>query len=564
MYRFIAYVLLISLISQDINCETTPFNATTYALTHHCVWLSCNVTGYPSTYGGYSVQCCALQVPLNYANPNQTITISMTRLSPQQATNETNTLFMLSGGPGGSGWNLFYNALGSIPSSLGMTIILPDHRGTGLSTALTCDDNASQAVDSACITYLLSKWGREGINQFSVTSAAHDLSVQIQSYQIDNPGRVTIFAVSYGTLWLDRFLQIYPTVVQASVMDGVFNPITSSNSRADLLTSGVTWQFLDYCQRQPECSKNFLPDLPAPMMLHKILKQLKSNKQKCIKKYFSQYKLTPNKLRNVFLDLVNDGTRYMDRTIVPAVIYRLNRCNLDDVTVLTYFFNHTATTAASEYPILLFSRALAYNIGQSEMWLAVNETEIDEQTFNDWHASTIMSLNYAPNYFTLRSRWPKYPLDKYYGKFAEEAPVLMLSGQLDPATVFEQASHLASITSKTRKFYAIPLAGHVTVNIGVVGFSCPMNLVLAWSFPKLFPVVFSDPRCIQDLPTTIDFVGATEIGRQYSLKLLNISLPFGNQTSGASQYFPRTKAFRIFQILQVLLCFTVSIWFKKP
>ncbi|CAF4705829.1 unnamed protein product, partial [Rotaria socialis] len=241
----------------------------------------------------------------------------------------------------------------------------------------------------------------------------------------------------------------------------VFNPITSSNSRADLLTSGVTWQFLDYCQRQPECSKNFLPDLPAPMMLHKILKQLKSNKQKCIKKYFSQYKLTPNKLRNVFLDLVNDGTRYMDRTIVPAVIYRLNRCNLDDVTVLTYFFNHTATTAASEYPILLFSRALAYNIGQSEMWLAVNETEIDEQTFNDWHASTIMSLNYAPNYFKLRSRWPKYPLDKYYGKFAEEAPVLMLSGQLDPATVFEQASHLASITSKTRKFYAIPLAGHV-------------------------------------------------------------------------------------------------------
>ncbi|CAF4819984.1 unnamed protein product, partial [Rotaria socialis] len=121
------------------------------------------------------------------------------------------------------------------------------------------DDNASQTVDSACITYLLSKWGREGINQFSVTSAAHDLSIQIQSYQTDNPGRVGVLAVSYGTLWLDRFLQIYPTVVQASVMDGVFNPITSSNSRADLLTSGVTWQFLDYCQRQPECSKNFLP-----------------------------------------------------------------------------------------------------------------------------------------------------------------------------------------------------------------------------------------------------------------------------------------------------------------
>ncbi|CAF4913452.1 unnamed protein product, partial [Rotaria magnacalcarata] len=80
------------------------------------------------------------------------------------------------------------------------------------------------------------------------------------------------------------------------------------------------------------------------------------------------------------------------------------------------------------------------------MWLAVNEPEIDEKTFHDWRASTIMSLNYAPNYFALRSQWPKYPLDKYYGNFAADAPVLMLSGQLVPATVFEQASHLGSIT----------------------------------------------------------------------------------------------------------------------
>ncbi|CAF1328512.1 unnamed protein product [Rotaria magnacalcarata] len=163
------------------------------------------------------------------------------------------------------------------------------------------------------------------------------------------------------------------------------------------------------------------------------------------------------------------------------------------------------------------------------MWLAVNEPEIDEKTFHDWRASTIMSLNYAPNYFALRSQWPKYPLDKYYGNFAADAPVLMLSGQLVPATVFEQASHLGSITSKTRKFYAIPLAGHVTVNIGVVSYLCPITIATSWLFPKLFPANYGDPRCIQDLPTTIDFTGVTEVGRQCSLKLLNINRPFGNE-----------------------------------
>jgi hypothetical protein len=52
--------------------------------------------------------------------------------------------------------------------------------------------------------------------------------------------------------------------------------------------------------------------------------------------------------------------------------------------------------------------------------------------------------------------------------------------------------------------------------------------MLSWAFPALFPNEWSDPACIQNLPTTIDFVGATEMGRASSLKLLNVSLPFGH------------------------------------
>ncbi|CAF2126765.1 unnamed protein product [Rotaria magnacalcarata] len=105
----------------------------------------------------------------------------------------------------------------------------------------------------------------------------------------------------------------------------------------------------------------------------------------------------------------------------------------------------------------------------------------------------------------------------------------MLSGQLDPSTVFQQASSLAAITTKTRAFYAIPLAGHVTVNIAQVGYLCSLTLTLSW----LFPTSWSDTQCIQDLPTTVDFVGATAMGQQYSLKLLNVSLPFGVFTSNS-------------------------------
>ena len=128
----------------------------------------------------------------------------------------------------------------------------------------------------------------------------------------------------------------------------------------------------------------------------------------------------------------------------------------------------------------------------------------------------------------MRQAWPKYPLDEYRYRLANSS-VLMIAGQLDAAAPLDFASHLASITGKTRTLYSIPLSGHIILTfVTATGYTCPLNLMLSWAFPALFPSEWSDPTCIQDLPTTIDFVGATEMGRASSLKLLNVSLPFGN------------------------------------
>ncbi|CAF2667867.1 unnamed protein product [Rotaria sp. Silwood2] len=151
------------------------------------------------------------------------------------------------GGSGGSGWTLLESVARIISESFGLTLIFPDHRGTGLSTVLGCDDSDSQTITTDCITYLTSKWGIDGLSQFSITAAVHDLSVQIQSYQIDHPGRISIYGMSYGTLWLDRFLQIYPILIQSAVMDGVVNPYLVSLSRYDLWASAIALQFLTYC-----------------------------------------------------------------------------------------------------------------------------------------------------------------------------------------------------------------------------------------------------------------------------------------------------------------------------
>ncbi|CAF4653643.1 unnamed protein product [Rotaria sp. Silwood1] len=122
--------------------------------------------------------------------------------------------------------------------------------------------------------------GIEGLNQFSITAAAHDLSVQIRYYQSIVSGRVSVYSFSYGTMWLDRFRQIYPNLVH----------------HYDLWTSSVASKFLGYCQFQSECNQYFPADEPPQIMLSKIRKELAGNNQRCVNNYFSQYHLTDEKL----------------------------------------------------------------------------------------------------------------------------------------------------------------------------------------------------------------------------------------------------------------------------
>jgi hypothetical protein len=176
--------------------------------------------------------------------------------------------------------------------------------------------------------------------------------------------------------------------------------------------------------------------------------------------------------------------------------------------------------------------------------LYLNQSEVDQLTLNAWQNATLIAPDLRPDMIALRQAWPKYPLDEYRYLLANSS-VLMTSGPLDGATVLDFSSHLASITGKTRTFYSIPLSGHIIeLFVTATGYTCPLQLILSWAFPSLFPSEWNDPTCLQNLPTTIDFVGTTEMGRASSLKLLNVSLPFGN----ANTSLPGNSAFSHYSI----------------
>lgn len=197
--------------------------------------------------------------------------------------------------------------------------------------------------------------------------------------------------------------------------------------------------------------------------------------------------------------------------------------------------------------LVLNSNVLYYNIAFSELWLSMNQSDVDQQTLNTWQNATIIASDLRSDLVALKQAWPTYSLDEYRYRLANSS-VLMLAGQLDAATPLDFTSYLASTTGKTRTLYSIPLSGHIILlYVPTTEYICPLHLILGWTFPALFPSGWSDPTCLQDLPTTIDFVGTTEMVQMSSLKLLNVNLPFGNistyQTGNRASFDYSTTSF---------------------
>src|SRR5262249_15852387 len=135
--------------------------------------------------------------------------------------------------------------------------------------------------------------------------------------------------------WLNRFLTIYPNLVQAAIMDGPVSPLLHADTLYNVRINSVGLQYLAYCHYQVECIQHF-PNEPPAIMLYKILQDMDSNKQNCNNTYFPKYNLTSQKIKLTFFALLQSPTN--DGTVMPAVIFRLNRCNEEDVAALDFFF----------------------------------------------------------------------------------------------------------------------------------------------------------------------------------------------------------------------------------
>ncbi|MCO4763173.1 MAG: alpha/beta fold hydrolase [Myxococcales bacterium] len=432
------------------------------------------------TYQGIKPECATLQLPYDYAKPDgDKLPVHVARVKATKP--RRGALWLLQGGPGGDGSGLAQVAAEFAKKVPDLDLYLPDHRGTGLSDRLGCDKQegdksiGGQAIVSfewqQCIKAAQEKWG-DKLNHFTPSNASRDLHAWIDAVREGPEDPVFIYGVSYGTYWAHRYMQIFPKQPTAIVLDSVCPPGECVGDKYDTAFNEVAKSYLKLCGEDTFCSSKLGKD--PWKKLGDLYTKLETGKH-CPS--FTQ-NVGPIQLRSLLSGLLR---QFQFRAVIPALIYRLNRCDKGDEAVLTkvlYLMQYMGGGFMPNYAVgKTFSELLNAHILMSEMWSDPAPTYKEVQSA---FLKTYVAPGATQNTLLLFDKWPKYKRDMYVNKFAEtDVPVLMLNGTLDPQTPdFYAVAMDKGLKASNKQLVLMKGAAHGTVSQAPTfsGGMCGMDL----------------------------------------------------------------------------------------
>src|SRR5262249_33343082 len=143
-------------------------------------------------------------------------------------------------------------------------------------------------------------------------------------------------------------------------------------------------------------------------------------------------------LRQVFATSLQD---FELRLVVPALVYRINRCRPSDVSAVGHYLSFLTQPAPASPEDTLSSPVLAMNVSLSEMAGDNPPSLADVQATDD---GLYFSTGLSATLRSLYDLWPRYTPDAYSGAYPKSnVPLLMLNGTLDPQTPIDLADQIA-------------------------------------------------------------------------------------------------------------------------
>lgn len=488
--------------TQDVLEAGSPFPPA--LMDQPVVWKSCVLD---DNKAAGEAECADVRVPLFWSNPEgETIPLHLKRKRGAGAPRRQ--LWMLDGGPGGAGTTTYGRYMELLAQQdPDLEILTLDHRGTGLSNRLGCPDQEDGASEwgiflsdaewPVCLADLEARDVR--LDAYTTTQAAWDTAFLLDLLAREGKPRF-VYGSSYGTYLAHRFAQIFPSAATSVILDSICPSESCRLDRQDQLANDVVHEILVLCGQDAFCSSKMGPD--PWQRAWDVLEKMRGGHCSA----FTSMGLTPSNIQQMPFVLAQ---RWGLRPLVPAIYYRMDRCDPDDVTFLKNLaFAYMVTDVSANAPIFYrrFSHVVSRNITFSEL---VSDDLPSLEEANALDESLLATSHNGVRLLAAIETWPRYERDEYYHAWAsKDVPMLMLNGTLDTATpmaiAVEAREHL---NGSAQRFLEIPWGAH-----GVIGQSpmmdaekmpCGMQILLSHVRD---PEVAPDTSCMDAL-LPVDFTG---------------------------------------------------------
>jgi pimeloyl-ACP methyl ester carboxylesterase len=455
---------------------------------------------------GQGAACATVAVPARWSDPaGPSIDLFVKRIGAADAPQQ---LWMLNGGPGASGSDFEELAEYLVSVDDRLAIFLPDHRGTGRSTRLGCaTEEADASPDGiviseeewpACLASVQATFGNV-LDGFTTTNAAHDVAWLVERTR--GPGqRAVVWGGSYGTRWVQRYIHLYPEQADGLSMTGIVHP-TKLFSDYDEKYDEVGDRYLDACSADPLCSAKLGPD--AATRAHSILDMLDTGH--CPEVVAAG--LDRTSLQGLFAFWLLYA--WEERVLAPAILYRIERCDADDIASLTYLGAALQAPATPDVHDRHHSTVLANHVGLSEFWPTPTPTLAELDAVAD---DAVFSIRLSSRLRRRLDGWPSYEPDSYYGTLGPTTkPMLMLQGELDPATTSDEAAVVGDFYQEPgQAYYLLPGAAHSFDTPTPSGSFCALTMFFQFA---LEPDEAVDD-CTGDI-VALDFAGDSTLANTY-------------------------------------------------
>jgi pimeloyl-ACP methyl ester carboxylesterase len=445
----------------------------------------------------HSVQCGVLQRALDPARPDGPKIDIHYVVAPAMARRKLpDPVFMLAGGPGQSAITLAPNML-ALFSRLNnrRDIVFVDQRGTGRSAALECADPKRESLAEQadpqrpftrlmeCKAALLKRpyiRAARDLGFFTTTLAMQDLDAVRQQLGAE---RINLIGGSYGTRAALEYARQFPQAVRRSVLDGVAPPDMVLPASFSTDGQAAFDKLLIDCERESACKTAF-PTLRADWaaLLASLPRAVSAAHP--LTGVPERFTLT----REMVLAAVRGplyGPAYA--AALPAAISAAVRGRFEALVGMG--------------SVMSARKGSALAIGMHFSVVCAEDLPLLDK------ATDAPGADFGADQSTLYRRacadWPRGAVPTaFYSVTASPAPVLLLSGGLDPATPPRHGEHVARLLGPNALHVVVPNAGH-----GVMSLGCMRDVIYRFVDAADDKAALAvDAACVKSIPRPPAFV----------------------------------------------------------